>query len=535
MAQAGSKSPSERHTERLVDAGTAFVEKYRFDQNAFWVDVLRVDPDPWQRESNDAVCDYVRYMYQRPVVVQRADDIKNWFTAVAMHGPGKTMWIAGMACWFGSVFPYARIPCVAPKIGQLKTRLWMELRKIRDRAIPEFRLMTRDIGALYMKWMDTENWFMQGETASTAENLAGLHADHQLVLLDEASGIKEFLFPTLFGAVSTGAIQILAMIGNPTKNSGTFAHSHLRQSVAKDFWRIKITLDKAPRVDRRWVAAMVRKYGEDSPIVKIRCFGEFAQAGENQLITPEWLARARERGDDPAVLKGDGSIGRLRVSIDVADGGEDKTVITVMRHFDTMRILLKQKTYSFSQGSAATKGADEAELLFTQYGGTKGQDDLVVDSLGVGSGLGGVLIERGHSVVLYKGGEASSNQKLWRNRRVQSYMVLRNDLRDNRLVILDSAMDEDETIKEDDEFVDPWDEFDAQLCSIKTNPNTDRVEDLMTKQQMKDDGLTSPDRADSLAMQYATQAPTLNVAPEAVVEALASSVAKSDFFGGYVG
>jgi hypothetical protein len=33
------------------------------------------------------------------------------------------------------------------------------------------------------------------------------------------------------------------------------------------------------------------------------------------------------------------------------------------------------------------------------------------------------------------------------------------------------------------------------------------VEDLQTKEQMKADGIKSPDRADSLAMQYATQVP----------------------------
>jgi predicted GNAT family acetyltransferase len=52
-----------------------------------------------------------------------------------------------------------------------------------------------------------------------------------------------------------------------------------------------------------------------------------------------------------------------------------------------------------------------------------------------------------------------------------------------------------------------YDDLIAQLCSIKTPPNMERVEDLVTKQKMKDEGIKSPDRADSLAMQYATQAP----------------------------
>jgi phage terminase large subunit len=497
---------SAKRNTKHFDAGAQFIERYRFDPNAFAKEVLRAELQPWQLEANDAVADYVRSVYGRPLRLQRAP-VKNYFTVRAMHGPGKTFWLAQIACWFGSVFPKARIPVIAPKFEQITTRLMLEIKKIRGTSHPDFARMTADIGAAYMRWFSIDDWLLFGQTANKAENLAGLHNDHQLVLVDEASGVTEGLFPTIEGALSTGIVQILILIGNPTKNTGTFAYSHLRPSVAKHYYQIAITLDKAPRVSRKWVQRMIDKYGADSPIVKIRCLGEFAEMNDNQLISPEWLARAREQCEEFGA--GDGSLGRLRVTVDVADGGEDKTVINALRRFDTRRVLLKQRTYSFAQGQAITNAADEAERVFFQYGGVKGQDDFVVDSIGVGTGVADILIARGHNVIRYKGGAASDDQKRWRNRRVQSYMVLRDELRDGLLVIHPSAIDADDEIKEDDEFSDPWDEFDAQLCSIRTKSGMERVEDLQTKDEMKNQGIVSPDRADSLAMAYATQAPTL--------------------------
>lgn len=524
--------PRKLSTEEQVRAGADFIKKYRFEPNAFWEDVLRAELQQWQKEANDQVADYVRWKYRRATLIQQSDP-KNYFTVRAMHGPGKTYWGAGTSLWFGTVFPMARIPILAPKFGQITTRFMFEINKIRNLAVPDFQRMT-EVGNANVRWCGYKEWTLFGQTAKKAENLAGLHNDHQLVFCDEASGIPEALFPTIFGAVSTGIVQILILIGNPTKNTGTFYDSHCRPKVAKDFCRISIDLEKAPRVSRKWVRRMVDKYGVDSPIVKIRCFGEFAEIGENQLIAPEWIVNARDKGEE---FEPDGSMPRLRVSVDVSDGGEDKSVLTVVQHLQSKRLLLKQKSYSWAAGTSATTGADEIERVFAQFGGVKGQDEIIIDSLGVGAGLYGVMVARGHRVIRYVGGSASADVKQWRNRRVQSYMVLRNELRDGLLVIAPNAIDADDVIKEDDDFSDPWDEFDAQLCSIRKNPNTDRVEDLVTKEQMKQDGVVSPDRADSLAMTYATQAPTIThlMSPDERQAQASAHVVQSKFFEDYAG
>jgi phage terminase large subunit len=505
------------------NAGREFVLLAQREPTVFAKEVLRSPLDPWQVDSTEAVFDYLRWMQGHPdQIVVRNPDRKNWFTVRAMHGPGKTFWLATLISTFGTAFPKARIPCIAPKMEQLSTRLWFELRKVRSNAIPIFQKLT-EITATRVTWGGEADWLAFAQTATHAENLAGLHHSHQLVCVDEASGVPENLYPTIEGAVSTDGIQVLVLISNPTKNTGTFAYSHGVGQIKEnksDYYRISIPLDKAPRVKPDWVEKMRRKYGENSAIFKIRCLGEFADASADQVIALQWILDAVEDGD----IQGDGSIPRVRVSIDVADGGEDETVITVARHYRSFEHVVLMKRYNFPPGESAILAAIEAEKLFVAWGGVKGSDDFVPDSLGVGSGCAGHLILKQHSVVRYQGGASSDDPKRWRCRRVQSYLCLRDAFRDKRIRISRSAFDSDED----------YEDFIAQTCSIEYARSDDRVEDIFTKQAMKRKGIKSPDMTDSLAMQYATQHPAVATRTgEPVVEEI--FVAKSDFFSGYLG
>lgn len=477
--------------KKINVAAAQFLGRYRFDPNLFAEEVLQIELDPWQREANEAVADYVRASYGEPVKVQDPRDVKRWFTVRAMHGPGKTFWGGQLILWFGSVFPNALVPCIAPKMDQLKTRLWREMRLIRARATPAFQAITSDIGAISLKWFGRDEWTAFGQTAVHAENLSGLHSDFMLVFVDEATGVAEELFPTIFGALSTGLVVILVMISNPTRLVGTFAQSWNKPRVAKRYWQVAITLDKAPRVSRDWVRTMAEKYSEQSPVYKIRCLGEFADDSPYQLIATEWIFAALAR--EPPDLRGETT--KLRVSIDVADGGVDETVVTAAREHSLGRTVLKMKRFSFQASVSPIEAADAGERMFEAFGGRKGVDEFVVDGLGVGAGTAGTLLKRGQRVVVHKGGEQASDPDRWRNRRVQNHIAMRDAYREGRVSFAADWCGGDEQDAE---------ELTAQLASVQTNPATDRVDDLVTKEQMKADGLKSPDMEESLSMQWST-------------------------------
>ena len=225
--------------------------------------------------------------------------------------------------------------------------------------------------------------------------------------------------------------------------------------------------------------------------------GDYLSDHAYQLIAMQWVVDASTRKYTP-----DGSRPRLRISVDVADGGPDSTVVTARLEYATFDLYLRQESHRFPQARAPIMAADAAEEMFNRFGGTvENGDDIVVDAMGVGSGTAGTLITRELPVICYAGGSSSDNNKKWRNRRVQSYLVMRNKFRDGRIAFAEDFVDDQRE----------WQEFEEQVCMVRRRPGAERVEDLETKEQLTTREGVSPDRADSMAMQYATQAPSLSV------------------------
>ena len=469
------------------------LERTRLNPVWFAEEVLKLNGDKyyldeWQKELLEAVTDVYRKQRGIPTVVNHAG--KSMITVRAMHGPGKTFAVAAVMHWFNCAFK-GRIICTAPKEKQLITRLWPSFRKIMTRAGKEYAAPLK-VDSTKITWHGDEDWCALAETASQPENLAGYHDDYMLFIVDEASGVDEAMFPVIEGAISTGVLVILILIGNPTRNQGTFFDSHCRPVVAKNYHQVYVDLSKTTRVNKEWVQRMEDKYGRDSPVVKVRCYGEFADSDSAQLIPLQWLVDAAERDTSP-----DGTMQRLRVSVDVGDG-IDFTVITVAMMYDTLTVFLKQSIFNFPSSESPILAAQAAIQMFKDFSGRKEQDDIVIDSLGVGAGTAGYVMQQGYLTVTYKGGEASDDMLMWRNRRTQSYICLRDELREKRIAFAEN-------------FTDDWDDFAAQMCSIKTKPGTERVEELMTKEEMKRKNLKSPDMADSCAMMFATQQPTMPI------------------------
>lgn len=214
----------------------------------------------------------------------------------------------------------------------------------------------------------------------------------------------------------------------------------------------------------------------------------------NQLIAYQWLINARDRGR--AGWEPDGSRPRLTVSVDVADGGVDRTVTTARLRYDSYSVLLRQESHHFSAHVAPSLAADAAIDLFERFGGDKRWDDLVVDANGVGSGTAGVLMEKDYRVIPYIGGQGAGSR--YRNQRVMCHISMRDELRDGKLIVAPTAFDDNRD----------WTEFVTQMCMPRRRPGMEKTEDLETKESMVKRTGKSPDRAESLAIGYSLQPPT---------------------------
>jgi hypothetical protein len=414
------------------------------------------------------------------------------------HGPGKSAFIAQLILWALSTFEKTRGIVTANTETQLRTKSWPELVKWHGMCMTR-HWFTVTATAIHHR-LHIREWRVDAIpwSANNCEAFAGLHNQGRRLFIayDEASSIDDPVWETTEGALTDEGTEIIWIAaGNPTRARGRFRQCFTSQAHLWGHRNIDSRTVEGVNLDRieRWR----RLYGENSQFFNVRVKGQFVEADANQLISLEWIAEARLRG---LRAEPDGSVAKLRISTDVADGGEDDTVATVARHYQSFRHVLKQKAASFASSVAPIESAELTARLWTAWeGNTQRGDDIVVDSIGVGAGTAGKLMKDGLPVIAYKGGEASANAKMYRNRRVQSHIAMRNDFRD-AMIALDPQMLEDE---------EAWSEFEEQLCSIRVKPGTEKLEDLVTKEEMRRDGLKSPDRAESLAMQYATQYPTL--------------------------
>lgn len=477
--------------EDVVNELAQFKRKAIEDVDWFHSDVLQWKPLKWQSREANAVADVRRKMLGLPTAYNHEG--LGLISGVSGHGTGKTEWLASIIHWWNFV-TYGLIAATAPKRDQLLTRLLPRYRAMSRGAIEEYSA-TIDVLATRIKIMGDDDNGLVCETATDPDNLSGYHASPQLIIIDEGSGRNiDRIYEVLEGTLSTLG-STLVEIGNPTRSEGEFWEHHNRRGVKELYHRFQLRPEDGEYlISESWVEKMRTKYGESSPVYKVRVLGDFVTAEENQLIHMAWLEEAREDTlieDIPNPL--------LKISVDVADGGLDNSTLIAGKQYGRQSVLLRMETYNFEPAIAVIRTADAAEALFEQYDGRKGHDLFIVDGIGVGAGTAGELIKRGHRVIVYKGGAAADNKMRFRNRRVQSYIATRDVLREHRVVYADSFVDS----------LDDWLDYVAELCTIRTEPGLEKVEDLETKEKHKARTGKSPDKGDATAMWFTTKTPTL--------------------------
>src|SRR5262249_28852774 len=151
------------------------------------------------------------------------------------------------------------------------------------------------------------------------EALQGFHAQHLLFVIDEASGVPEEIFEASEGALSTAGARVL-MLGNPTRNTGTFAASH--KDNRGDYIALHFKSEDSPLVAPEYRERLVRKWGEGSNVVKVRADGDFPAQEDDVLISLELTepCLTRERVD---------AHGKRILGVDVAAFGSDRTTLVL--------------------------------------------------------------------------------------------------------------------------------------------------------------------------------------------------------------
>ena len=337
------------------------IPRYRKDPLLFFKEVTHFEPDPWQREAAVAVSQH------RRVAIRSG------------QGVGKTALEANLMWWFIACFSYPRIVCTAPTMQQLDNVLWAEMAKWLD-ASPVLQMMfTWTKTRVYMNGYD-RRWFAVPRTATKPESLQGFHEDNMLFVVDEASGVADPIMEAIQGTLS-GDNNRLLMCGNPTQNTGTFHDSHTVD--AQSYYCMKVSSRDSPRTNKQNIADLERKFGKNSNVVRVRVDGEFPE-NEDDVFIPMALATKAVNTEPlehcaPA---------RISIGCDVARFGNDDTAIAQNIDGDIQKLVTRHGQDLYATADDIIAIYKTMRAAYPQY---RGLIYAVIDDTGVGGGVTDIL------------------------------------------------------------------------------------------------------------------------------------------------
>ncbi|MBS7212945.1 MAG: terminase B [Megamonas funiformis] len=441
-----------------IDELVNSMKKYIQDPVLFVRNVLKVKPDKWQEECLQAIANNGR------VAVRSG------------HGVGKTALESWVILWFLFTRPFPKIPCTAPTQQQLLDILWPEISKWLKRS---------ELMDSLFDWQKTkiqnrifpERWFATARTASKPENMAGFHEEHLLFVIDEASGVADQIYETIEGALTTKDAKLL-LCGNPTKNFGVFKRAFFEDRYL--YYTIKVNCMDTNRVASDYCQRLIRQYGMDSDVVRVRVLGEFPKSEPDGLIPLEIVEAAMMRDLD---INYDSM---LHIGADIARFGDDETTIVPRIGGKTLGLFHYTK-----QDTTTTAGKILSITTGFMRDYHKPFASICIDDDGVGGGVTDMLREKIYErnlnievVGCHNGGRANEPEH-YANWITEQWCNLKQRLTDG-----DIELPQD-------------DELSAQLSTRKYGINSKGQIVLEDKKTYKKRIHRSPDRADGLILAFA--------------------------------
>ena len=436
-----------------------FVEVYREDPVRFVREMLGAEPFDYQQEFLEALSKGTRKM-----------------SVKSGHGTGKSTTASWAMLWFLLLRFPNKVVVTAPTSSQLFDAMFAELKRWINELPPELQQLLNVKSDRVELVSAPSEAFISCRTAraETPEALAGVHSDHVLLIVDEASGVPEQVFEAAAGSMSGHSATTL-MLSNPTRSSGTFFESHNR--MADSWWTRTWSCIDSPLVSDEFVDEMRMRYGEDSNAFRVRVLGQWPLADDNTIIPFHLVETAQHR--DVEVFEDS----KIVWGLDVARFGNDATalckrqgsVITEVRSWRGLDLM-------------QTCGRVVAE--YNALPPSKRCSELLVDSIGLGSGVVDRLRELDLPV---RGINVAESPSMG-----DTYMNLRSELWFKAKAFLEERSCK---IPKDDQLL-------SELTSIRYSFTSSGKMKAESKDEMRRRGLGSPHLADAFCLTMASDAAT---------------------------
>lgn len=396
------------------------------------------------------------------------------------HNCGKDAVAAWLTLNFLVTRPFAKVVVTAPTNRQLRDIFLAELSKWLRQSIVADEFLVRKDSVLHKEapkewWVRLISPSVTSTKDEQAETLAGLHADHMLIIADEASGIPDPVFTPLEGAMTQPDNKVL-LISNMTKNSGVFYDTHFHSTISKDWCKIHWDSRKSSIVDKSMPEYFARKYGVESNVYRIRVLGEPPLQDESTLI-PLWAAEqciGREFEIDESLP--------LYIGVDVARYGDDASIILPRRGFVVYSWETFRKLNTIDLGGFVNQTVHDMGAVGT-----------AVDVIGVGAGVVDWLEKRNMEGLYGVNVSLASSD-------IEKYHRLRDELwaRVRDTCILGMYSFPDTRVEGEVETLGQQLASELAAPRYKFNPYGGIV--VESKKEMKARGIMSPNIADALCL-----------------------------------
>ena len=425
------------------------------------------------------------------------------------NGAGKTFTAAIVILWWLMSYDNAIVITTAPSERQVREILWRELQKL--------YMPVRDIvgGKLTRTRLEVSpTRYAYGFSTNTEDRFQGFHSGNILVIVDEASGVDEFIYNAISGVITAKNSKLL-LIGNPHGYAGTFYDAfhkdrkqfetiHISAFDIPSFKAEGITENNIQDVEYpdpeqnnqqqdhkdhdnqydphnddthhglsnpKWAIRVFNSHGPQSSVYQTRVLGQFPDAADDTLIPLRDVEAAVKRRiqtpPDTTPVMG----------VDVARFGNDKTVI-IIRHGPKVIYIdeLRKSDIVNTTGAVVT-----AALRYKVK-------DLIIDEIGVGAGvLDNLKADRRFNAQGLNGSNSPSNNEKYLNLRAEVFDGLRQRFADG-----------DISIPNDPELI-------SQLASLTYKYNARGQLQLESKDQIRSTGRQSPDKADAIALAFTSE------------------------------
>lgn len=392
---------------------------------------VEVDPVLWAR---DAVNTEV-YSKQREIL--RLLEIVPKVVVPSCHSAGKSKTAALAAVRWLAKWPpgTARVVTTAPTMTQVRAVLWNEINQLHATALDD-----KGVQILPGRVNQTEWWiggYMAGIGRKPADYdpaaFSGLHAEHLLVIIDEAGGVPDDVWVAV-DTLATNKGSVILAIGNPDDPQTNF--KNVVDNAPENGWTlVKIPAWETPNfsgepvapilntvlLDDVWVEGKRRDWGEDSGLWSAKIAAEFPDESSMGIFRVADMTYALNY-DEPMKMTGRHDV-QLGIDIAASETG-DQTVVRERRGNQLGR-----------RWAIRSDDPEEISELIVRAAMISGATLLHIDATGVGFGFLGDLRRQlpNATVMPFIAAARAVDPKQYENRRAEAHWIVREKMRHHEL------------------------------------------------------------------------------------------------------